>query len=151
MVIKKLIKLLLPTLEAKQKPKVKVVIEHNGRSDELTILDGEGVTPTEIAAAIVSPEIKLSEIEYEDTEGATESENGVDVIGVVWKEKTEKCKIYRYASRGESFNVGDTVIVTVFDERRKRSVIKKAVVAIANHTANAPDTHTNRIVGVIHQ
>ena len=148
---RKLIKLLLPTMEAKQKLKVKVVIEHNGRSDELTILDGEGVTPTEIAAAIVSPEIKLSEIEYEDTEGATESENGVDVIGVVWKEKTEKCKIYRYASRGESFNVGDTVIVTVFDERRKRSVIKKAVVAIANHTANAPDTHTNRIVGVIHQ
>lgn len=157
-----LIKLLHPeAVAAEPKPhhhvhKKLMTVEHNNVVEEITIFDEEIVTPEEIREVAEAPVITLEEIDYDEGSEPTddiadESEEGVDVIGVVWPEKPHKNKIYRYDPDGESIEVGDTVIVPTRDASRNRDVVRRAIVAHGNHKV-LPEAITHplkKIIGII--
>ena len=161
-----LIKLLYPgATAAEPKPHHHVhkmlTVKHDDVVEELTILDAEEVSEERIEEVIeeisATPEITLDEIDYDDatdpTEDFVETEDhpGVDVIGVVWPERPKRNRIYRYDPDGETVEVGDVVIVPTRDVSRGREVVRRAVVAHANHKI-APEevTHTlKKVIGVL--
>ena len=139
-----LIKLLYPDAKAAEpKPhhhihKKLVTVEHDDVVEEITIFDTEAVTPEQIQEVAEAPVVTLEEIDYdEDSEPVSdiveENENGVDIIGVVWPERPHRNKIYRYDPDGETVEIGDTVIVPTRDVSKNRDVVRRAVVAHANH------------------
>ena len=159
-----LIKLLFPGAQAAEpKPHhhVHKKIAHDNVVEELTIFDGDEVTPEEIEEVIEEiieePTLSLEEIDYDDasesSEGFVETEenHGVDVIGVVWPERPKRNKIYRYDPDGETVEVGDVVIVPTRDVSKGRDVVRKAVVAHKNHKV-APEAITQplkKVIGVL--
>ena len=122
---------------------------------EEAIIIEEGIGLEDVAEAMASPDVVLSEIEYvedddEDYEG-TEEEPGVEVIGVVWPERAHKNKVYRYDPNGEELVEGDMVLVPTHDAARDKDVIRKAAVAHGNHRID-PELLKHplkKIIGVI--
>ena len=157
-----LVKILLPdAIAAEPKPyhhihKKLLTVEHDNIVEEITIFDKEVVTEEQILEVAEAPIVTLEQIDYDENseptdDSADETDNGVDVIGVVWPEKPHKNKIYRYDPDGETVEVGDTVIVPTTDSAKKREVIRRAVVAHGNHKI-LPEAITHplkKILGII--
>ncbi len=83
--------------------------------------------PTPIVLMLPVPEEK---IEPEPIIEEVEELSGVEVIGVVWPEKS---RVYRYDPNGEKLDVGDVVLVPSRDEARHRDIERNASVAEANY------------------
>jgi len=119
--------------------------------EEAVILD-ESVSAEEIAEAMAQPDIVLSDIEFiPDDDDQFEKEDGVEVIGVVWPEKTKANKVYRYDPNGEQLDEGDVVLIPTRDAARDREVVRKAAVAHANHRVDPEHLKhpLKKIIGVI--
>ena len=125
--------------------------------EEIVLFDGGSVDETLIEEIVAEPTPELEEIDFDDaSEEVTDfvetvEHPGVDVIGVVWPERTHKNKIYRYDPNGEEVAVGDVVIVPTRDVHSNKDVVRKAAVAHANHKVPEEElTHPlKKIVGVI--
>lgn len=121
--------------------------------EEVVII--EEVPEEEIVEALATPDIVLEEINYVedndvDYEG-TEEEPGIEVVGVVWPERTKKNKVYRYDPNGEKLEKGDIVLVPTRDAAKNREVIRKAAITHGNHKID-PALHPytlKKIIGVI--
>ena len=110
----------------------------------------EEVPQEELEEALAAPDIVLEEINYIEDDDE-ELDEGVEVIGVVWPEKPNRNKVYRYDPNGETLEKGDIVLVPTMDHARKREVVRKAAVAHANHKID-PVLHPyalKKIIGVI--
>ena len=122
---------------------------------EETIILAEDVDAEALAEAMAQPDIVLSEIEYEADDDAefevSPEEPGVEVIGVVWPERTRKNKVYRYDPNGEKLHEGDIVLVPTRDAARDREVIRKAAVTHGNHRVDPEHIKhpLKKIIGVI--
>ncbi len=163
LVERKLIKLLLPdAVAAEPKPhhhihKKTVEIVHDDVVEQIVVLDTDKVDDLLIEEIVLDPTPELENIDYDDESEEigdfveTEEHHGVDVIGVVWPERPKRNKIYRYDPDGEIVSVGDVVIVPTGDASRQMEVIRKAVVAHANHKVATEDLKypLKKIVGVI--
>ena len=110
------------------------VVEVNG---EQAILLEEDININDVVEALEQPDVILSEMgeitDIDDGLTVAENEHGVEVIGVVWPEKSSRNKVYRYDPNGEQLNEGDMVLVPTFDAARNRDVIKKVAVSHKNH------------------
>lgn len=112
-------------------------------------------TNEEIAQAIATPNIELEKIDFvqEEIEAYEETEEkpGVEVIGVVWPERKNKNKIYKYDPNGEKVNDGDIVLVPTRDEMKGKDVVRKAAVAHSNHKVDpeAIKHPLKKIIGVV--
>ena len=152
---RKLIKLLLqPENSRKIEHKTKVVVEYGDKVDELVILDGSSVTPTEIAEAVVASEITLTDAECDELlreANATVENGGTEVIAVALCDRSKETGIYRYDPCGEVFSAGDTVIVPVRDAKGIGTSVRKAVVVSGNHSVSVDslDKPLQRVIGVI--
>ena len=130
------------------------ISEEEETIEEATILV-EDVDAEEIAEAMAQPDVVLSDIEFEQDDDAefevAENEPGVEVIGVVWPERTKKNKVYRYDPNGEVLEEGDMVLIPTRDEARDREVIRKAAVAHANHRVDPEHIKhpVKKIIGII--
>ena len=108
-----------------------------------------------VAEAISTPDVVLSEVEYEmdddDEFAAADNEPGIEVVGVVWPERAHKNKVYRYDPNGEQFEEGDMVLVPTRDASRDREIIRKAAVAHPNHRVNPEHIKHSlkKIIGVV--
>ena len=119
--------------------------------EEAVIFDNN-VSDEDIAEAMAQPDVKLENIEFiPDDDDDFESADGVEVIGVVWPEKTKQNKVYRYDPNGETLHEGDVVLVPTKDAARQRDVIRKAAVAHANHRVDSEliKHPLRKIIGVI--
>ena len=133
----------------------KTVEEPEKIVEETAVILDTTVSADALAEALAQPDVILSEIEYEDDDDAefevAPEEPGVEVVGVVWPEKKNTNKVYRYDPNNEQLIEGDMVLVPTKDAARNREVIRKAAVAHANHRV-APE-HINhplkKIIGVI--
>lgn len=114
--------------------------------DELVIL--EEVEDELIQEAMETPDVDLSEIDYEDDEVIEDREDGVEVISVVWPGKEKKNKLYRYDPNGETVNDGDVVLVPSRDEGSNKSIVRKAAVAHGNHYVD-PETLNHPLKKII--
>ena len=116
--------------------------------EEVVLL--EELPEEEISEALAEPDVALEDINYvEDND--EELDEGVEVIGVVWPEKTKNNKVYRYDPNGEQLEKGDIVLVPTRDVHKNREVIRKAAVAHENHKID-PALHPHaikKIIGVI--
>lgn len=115
----------------------------------------ENVDMDELAEAMATPDVVLEEIDYvadDDVDYVgTEETPGIEVIGVVWPERSRKNKVYRYDPNGEVLTEGEMVLVPTRDASKDREVIRKAAVAHGNHVID-PSTHPHalkKIIGVI--
>ncbi len=131
-------------------------VEHDNVVEEITIFDEDVVTPEEMIEVAEAPIITLEEIDYDENSEPTddivdETEEGIEVIGVVWPEKSRRNKIYRYDPDGETVEVGDTVIVPTRDAAKNRDVVRRALVAHRNHKvlADAIIHPLKKIIGII--
>jgi hypothetical protein len=122
---------------------------------EEAIIIEENVDMEELTQVMATPDVVLNEVDFVadndvDYEG-TEEEPGIEVVGVVWPEKTKNNKVYRYDPNGESLTEGDMVLVPTRDAGKERDVIRKAAVAHGNHMVDPKDhPHTiKKIIGVI--
>ncbi|MBE6620901.1 MAG: hypothetical protein E7625_06035 [Ruminococcaceae bacterium] len=122
--------------------------------EEPVILD-DSVAQEDIEEALAQPDVVLSEIDYVDDDDeefeAAPEEPGIEVIGVVWPERTNKNKVYRYDPSNEQLHEGDMVLVPTRDAARDREVVRKAAVAHANHRVTPEHIHhpLKKIIGVI--
>ena len=163
LVERKLIKLLLPdAVAAEPKPhhhvhKKTVNVVHEDVVEQIVVFDADKVDDTIIEEIALEPTPELDKIDYDDKSEEigdfveTEDHPGIDVIGVVWPERSKRNKIYRYDPDGETVSAGDVVIVPTRDESRQREVIRKAAVAHSNHKV-APEELKHplkKIMGVI--
>jgi hypothetical protein len=129
-------------------------VEEIDETEEAIILV-EDVDAEAVAEAMAQPDVILSEIEYEkdddDEFEVAPDEPGVEVVGVVWPEKTRKNKVYRYDPNGEVLHEGDMVLVPTRDAARDREVIRKAAVAHGNHRVEPEHIKhpLKKIIGVI--
>ena len=163
LVERKLIKLLLPdAVAAEPKPhhhvhRKTVEMVHEDVVEQIVVFDTDKVDDALIEEIALEPTPELEKIDYDDASEEigdfveTEDHPGVDVIGVVWPERPTRNKIYRYDPDGEIVSVGDIVIVPTRDSSRQREVIRKAVVAHANHKVAPEDLKypLKKIAGVI--
>ncbi|MBQ7384607.1 MAG: hypothetical protein IJV72_07465 [Clostridia bacterium] len=60
-------------------------------------------------------------------------EEGVEVIEVIWPERPERNKTYKYDPDGETVNAGDVVLVPTRDVERDREIVREAEVAKGNY------------------
>ena len=118
-------------------------------SDDPLILT-ENVDEEALEEALNTPDVELKEIEYEKLEEAR-TEDGVEVISVVWPERARKNKVYRYDPDGEKLDSGDIVLVPSRDKERNRDIIRKAAVAEGNHRVDPASLHhpLKKIIGVV--
>lgn len=138
-----------------EEPHSTVLAFEDEQGVEEAIIIEENVSLEDIAEAMATPDVVLDEVDYVadddvDYEG-TEDAPGVEVVGVVWPEKTRQNKVYRYDPNGESLHEGDMVLVPTRDAAREREVIRKAAIAHANHTID-PSLHPHplkKIIGII--
>lgn len=97
----------------------------------------EEVEEEEFEEAIAQPDIDIEEIDFipdDDNEFEVAPEDpGIEVVGVVWPEKKNKNKVYRYDPNGEILNEGDIILVPTRDHAKGRDVIRKAAVTHGNH------------------
>ena len=105
---------------------------------EVLLVDEAEVDKEALVEAMSEPTVELDEIDYVETgdeicEEEPPAEEGVEVIGVVWPERRNKNKIYRYDPNGEVLDAGDIVLVPTRDVARGKDVIRKAAVAHGNH------------------
>ena len=116
---------------------------------EPVILD-EHVDEAALEEALQTPDVELKEIEYEKLE-EVRTEDGVEVISVVWPERAHKNKVYRYDPNGERLDSGDVVLVPSRDKERNRDIIRKAAVAEGNHRVDPESLHhpLKKIIGVV--
>ena len=110
----------------------------------------EAVDVEALTEALHTPDVELNEIEYEKLE-EVRTEDGVEVISVVWPERAHKNKVYRYDPNGESLDSGDVVLVPSRDKERNRDIIRKAAVAEGNHRVDPSSLHhpLKKIIGVV--
>lgn len=142
-------------LYQQEEPNATVLTFEDEQGIEEAIIIEDGVNLEDIAEAMSTPDVVLSEVDYVqdddvDYEG-TEEAPGVEVVGVVWPERPHKNKVYRYDPNGESLGEGDMVLVPTRDNGRDREVIRKAAVAHGNHVVD-PALHPHvikKIIGVI--
>ncbi len=123
-------------------------IYHSAPEDSVIITDD--VDEDALAEALATPDVDLSEIDYVEDDDK-EEEQGVEVVGVVWPEKKNGNKVYRYDPNGEELENGDVVLVPSLDAAKNKDVIRKAAVAHANHKV-APETlhhPLKKIIGVV--
>ncbi len=126
------------------------VEDEEENTEEPVIL--EEVDDEVLAYAMSTPDIELSEIEFVD-EIDEETEEGVEVIGVVWPEHKHKNKIYRYDPNGEILEDGDVVLIPSRDVHSNRDIIRKAAVAHGNHRVD-PEMLKHplkKIIGIVHR
>lgn len=118
--------------------------------EEVTIL--EEVDQDALNDAIAQPDVDLADIEYVPNDDAQHEvppeEPGIEVVGVVWPERSRKNKVYRYDPNGETLNEGDIVLVPSRDAAQGRDVIRKAAVAHGNHRV-APEHITHPLKKII--
>ncbi|MBO5212714.1 MAG: hypothetical protein J6B60_04150 [Clostridia bacterium] len=121
--------------------------------ETVVISDDEDIVAVE--EALASPTVELSEIDFVDEvdevyEG-TDENPGVEVIGVVWPERKNKNKIYRYDPNGEILENGDIVLVPTKDVAQNKEVVRKATVAHANHKIDPNNLKhpLKKIIGVV--
>ena len=110
----------------------------------------EDVPEEELEEALATPDIDITQINY-DEDNDEELEEGIEVVGVVWPEKPDHNKVYRYDPNGEKLEKGDIVLVPTMDKARNREVIRKAAIAHGNHRID-PASHPHalkKIIGVI--
>ena len=97
----------------------------------------EEVNEEELAEAMAQPDVELSEIEFipddDDQFAVAPEEPGIEVVGVVWPERKDRNKVYRYDPNGETLDEGDIVLVPTRDAAKGHDVIRKVAVAHANH------------------
>lgn len=97
----------------------------------------EEVDEEMLAEAMNQPDVELSEIEFDpdddDDFAVAEDEPGIEVIGVVWPERSKHNKVYRYDPNGEMLDEGDIVLVPTRDVAKGKDVFRKVAVAHANH------------------
>ena len=124
-------------------------------TETVEVISDTEVSDEEIAEAIVTPDIELEKIDFVDeaveSYEETEEKPGVEVIGVVWPERKDKNKIYKYDPNGEKINEGDIVLVPTRDVTKGRDVVRKAAVARGNYKVD-PETIKHplkRIIGVV--
>ncbi len=110
----------------------------------------EDVDGEELERALETPDIDLDEIDY-IPDNDVELDEGTEVIGVVWPEKTKQNKIYKYDPNGEQVEEGDIVLVPSKDVHKNKDVIRKAAVAHANHkvAADSISFPLKKIIGVV--
>ena len=120
-------------------------------SIEALVVD-EAVDPDAVAEAMATPDLTLSDIEYvEETVeeySSTDDKPGVEVVGVVWPEHEHKNKVYKYDPNGTQLSEGDMVLVPTRDASKNKDVIRKAVIAHANHVID-PDKHPHPLKKII--
>lgn len=121
----------------------------NQEEEEVVIMNDE-IPEEEINEALATPDVILEDTDYVEDQDV-DTDNGVEVVGVVWPEKAKRNKVYRYDPNGEVFEKGDIVLVPTMDRAKNREVIRKAAIAHANHkidpaTLNHP---LKKVVGVI--
>jgi hypothetical protein len=118
--------------------------------EEETILLVENVDEEALAEAVAAPTVELTRIDYIDEEDE-DLEEGVEVITVVWPERTHKNKLYRYSPNGQKFAADDHVLVPTRDAARNKDIIRKATVVHGNHKID-PE-HLNyplkNIIGIV--
>ena len=97
----------------------------------------EEVDEEEFEEAIAQPDIDIEEINFipddDDEFEVPPEEPGIEVVGVVWPEKKNNNKVYRYDPNGEILNEGDIILVPTRDHAKGRDVIRKAAVTHGNH------------------
>ena len=97
----------------------------------------EDVNEEELEEAVAQPDIDIDEINFipddDDKFEVPPEEPGIEVVGVVWPEKKNNNKVYRYDPNGEILNEGDIILVPTRDFAKGRDVIRKAAVAHGNH------------------
>lgn len=134
-----------------------VVIDDEPTSitETVEIISDTEVSDEEIAEAVVTPDIELEKIDFVEevveSYEETEEKPGVEVIGVVWPERKDKNKIYKYDPNGEKINEGDIVLVPTRDVTKGRDVVRKAAVARGNYKVD-PETIKHplkKIIGVV--
>ncbi len=112
----------------------------------------EEVDNEELARAMASPDIELDKIDYVDEdENIEEVDEGTEVIGVVWPEKSRKNKVYKYDPNGEIVEEGDIVLVPSRDVHQNKDIIRKAAVAHANYKVEKDSLRfpLKKIIGVV--
>ena len=116
---------------------------------DVIVVDGK-INEEEIIDALAQPDISLADIDFVD-EKDEETENGTEVVGVVWPERSKKNKIYRYDPNGEQLNDGDIVLVPSRDEAQGKDVIRKAAVAHGNHKVDPTTIHhpLKKVIAII--
>ena len=117
-----------------------------GGEDELHIL--EDVDASELVDALEQPDVPLSELAYDEDEAVeTESEDGVDVVGVAYPMRR---KIYHYDPNGGMMDTGDIILVPEKDEATDRDVIRKATVAHPHKKVEADSVESplRKVIGI---
>lgn len=88
-----------------------------------------------ITEAMAEPDFDLEEIDFVDeideVYEETDEKPGVEVVGVVWREREHGNRIYRYDPNGNKLNDGDEVLVPT--KASSREIVRKAAVAHGNH------------------
>lgn len=130
------------------------IVESLDGTEEALIFE-ENVDAEAVAEALAQPDVILSEIEYvPDNDAEFEvapEEPGVEVVGVVWPERSKNNKVYRYDPNGEELHEGDMVLVPTKDAARDREVIRKAAISHGNHRVEPEHIKhpLKKIIGVI--
>ncbi len=121
--------------------------------EEDVVIIEKDVDEEALYEAMAEPDVELDKIDYipEAVEAVEEGAETVEVIGVVWPEKTKKNKIYKYDPNGEVVAEGDVVLVPSRDVHSKKDVIRKAAVAQGNHFEDSQKLHSplKKIIGVV--
>lgn len=121
---------------------------------EVVIVE-ESVDEEALTEALAQPDIVLEEVEFvpddDDQFEVPPEEPGIEVIGVVWPERSRRNKVYRYDPNGEQLQEGDTVLVPTRDVAQNKEVIRKAAVAHGNHRVDPEHIKfpLKKIIGVI--
>lgn len=116
---------------------------------DVIVLD-ENADEVDIVEALHQPDVALDQIDFVD-EIDEETDDGIEVVGVVWPEKTKKSKIYRYDPNGKELDDGDIVLVPSRDEAQNKDIIRKATVAHGNHRVDPQTIHhpLKKVIAVI--
>ncbi len=114
---------------------------------EEAVLIEEDVDEAAVAEAMAAPTIVLEAIAYDDLV-EVEKEDGVEVISVVWPERKDHNKLYRYSPNGEKLVPGDVVLVPTHDVKSNRHIFRKAAVVRGNHFVD-PDTLHHKLKKIV--
>lgn len=119
-------------------------------TEEEPVIIIDDVDEDALAEALSAPNVALEDIDY-DMDNDVETDEGVEVIEVVWPERPTHNKAYKYDPNGEQIEKGDIVLVPSRDNARNRDIIRKATVSHANHkidplTLNSP---LKKIIGIV--
>ena len=115
----------------------------------------DNVDEAALEEALATPDVVLEDIDYKDNDDeefeGDEDEPGVEVIGVVWPEKTKQNTVYRYDPNGEKLTAGDVVLVPSRDAAKNKNIIRKAAVAHGNYKVDPEQIHhpLKKIIGIV--